>query len=454
MKRNNDNSFWVKKKVSPKAIFNNYFASDIFIILVVSGIVRIFYYSNFVDTVCPDSPSYLNFTENILNGEVNAWRTPIYPIFLKLIRHFVSPSYFIQLVILVQSLISFSTIIVFYGIVRSIYKKRHVIFFATLFFALSPSIVNYDKCILTESLSISFIVFYMGLIINYFRKPTIFKAISYTLLTFFAIMLRPSFLFLIPLIAAFWILRFIFIKVDRKICIAGFATSIFCLLLISGYSHLNFIQNGCYSLSAVKNLNQMDILITNNMYSNGNDYEITETIRNNCDIPSQIYHWKTHAVLNDKYSYSRISDFIYNSIINQPKLYFQKVLVRFYELGNERISTRYAERKNGFISLFNFILKLNFITFFAIYFLLMIDIIYISFHFFKTQKILWYKIIVWALISAQLLIIVIGSPTDYQRLFVIVLPCVIILFFSYIDILFYAVDKKKISEYIRSYQIY
>jgi hypothetical protein len=455
MKKNNHNSaIWFGDKFNLKALFSNYKTSDIFIILMISGIVRIFYYSNFIDTVGPDSPSYLNFTENLLNGEVNGWRTPVYPIFLKLIRFLVTPGYFIQIVVFVQSLISFSTIIVFYRIVKSIFKKRNVIVVATLLFALSPSIVNYDKCILTESLSISFMVFYMGLVINYLRKPTIFKATFYTLLTFFAVMLRPSFLYLIPLMAVFWILRFILIKIERKICVAGLLSSLFCVFLIFGYSHLNYMQNGTNSLSAVRNLNQMDIIITNNMYKNGNDFEITESIKNNCDNSSQLFHWKTHAILYKKYSHSRITEFINNCIKNQPKIYFQKTLLRFYELGNERIATRYAERKNGFISLFNFILKLDFIIFFAIYFLLSIDILLILILFFKTKKILWYKILLWSLISAQLAVIVIGSPTDYQRLFVIVLPCVIILFFSYIDILSYSVDKKKISEYKEFYQFY
>jgi hypothetical protein len=212
------------------------------------------------------------------------------------------------------------------------------------------------------------------------------------------------------------------------------------------------MQNDCKSLSAVKNLNQMDLLITNNMYEKGNDFEITETIRNNCDNPKQIYHWETHAVLYKKFSHSRISDFIDNCIMNQPKIYFQKTLLRIYELGNERIATRYAERKNGFISLFNFILKLDFITFFAIYFLLILDFLFILIFFIKNKKIIWHKYLLWSFISAQIVIILIGSPTDYQRLFVIVLPCLVILFFSYIDILSYSVDKKRITQYKESYQ--
>lgn len=448
------NDIWFRGKIKIKYLFNKYFISDIFIILMVSGIVRIFYYSNFIDTVGPDSPSYLNYTDtkNLLNGQVNAWRTPVYPIFLKLIRYLVTPGSFIHLVVIVQSIISFSTIIVFYRVVKSVFRKRNIIVITTLIFALSPSIINYDKCILTESLSISFMVFYMGLIINYLRKPTIFKATSYTLITFFAIMLRPSFLFMIPSMAFFWVLRFFSKKIERKMCLAGIAATIICVILISEYSNLNYLQNGCNSISAVKNLNQMDIIITNDMYKRGNDFEITETIINNCDTPGQIYHWKTNSILFTKYSHSRISNFINNCIINQPKIYLQKVILRIYELGGERIATRYAERKNGFISLFNFILKLNFITFYAIYFIIIIDLFYILIYFFKTKKILWVKYFLWSFISTHFAVIILGSPTDYQRLFVIVLPCVIILFFSYIDILSYSIDKKKISEYEQLYE--
>ena len=60
--------------------------SDLFWILVICLFVRLFLYScipntsNFTDTF-----TYLNYTGNIFNGNIDAHRTPIYPYFIKCI---------------------------------------------------------------------------------------------------------------------------------------------------------------------------------------------------------------------------------------------------------------------------------------------------------------------------------------------------------------------------------
>jgi hypothetical protein len=421
---------------------------DLFWILIISGIARIFFYSNYFDSVNADSPSYLNYLPNVFWGEVDAFRTPLYPYFIKLVRFFVNPQFIIHKVVIIQSLISFSTIIFFYNIVKTTFQKRPVIIAATLLYAMSPSIINYDKCILTESLSLSFIVIFLSMIINYLKKPTILKASAYTVSTFFAVMLRPSFIIMVPIMLLFWVLRLFFFKAERKINISGIAASLACILLIAGYTHLNYKENDCNGISGIKNLNQLDLIIKYDMYEKGNDKEITETIRKNIsNTYGQEVYWKMQCLLLANYPQSRIATFVNSCILNQPKIYIQKTFMRVYKISNEQIATQYATRKDGFAGLFNFILNINFITFTAIYLLILLDFIYIVYQWARTKKIHWFKILLWAVMTGQLAVAIIGAQTQYQRLFVIAMPCIILISFSYIDILFYSISKSKIADY-------
>ena len=253
--------------------------SDLFWLLIACGIFRLGYYYCLNNKLCPDSNYYMFYSENIFLGQINYLVTPVYPYFIKLIRLFGEEN-LIQNITLTQSVISFLTIIVFYKTVCAVYKNRAVIIIATFFYGIMPSIISFDKIIITESISISCAVIFLYFIVSYLKNPTRLKAASYPLYIFFLVMLRPSFIILLPIIIIFWISRMIFLKTERKLCIYGLSASAICILLIMGYSRLNYNENKIKGISAVSTVNLLDIIVNENMYMDGNDPEITATIKN------------------------------------------------------------------------------------------------------------------------------------------------------------------------------
>ena len=166
---------------------------------------RIYYYHYFNNTLTIDSESYINYHSNILLGEVNSFRTPLYPYFIKFVSLF-STTNLISNICIAQSIISYFSIIPFYNIVSNFFKQKSVIIISTLVYIISPSIISFEKCVITESLGISFIVLIIYLLSKFLKIPSVIMAFLTLLFAFLAIMLRPSFAILIPLLLLFFTL--------------------------------------------------------------------------------------------------------------------------------------------------------------------------------------------------------------------------------------------------------
>src|ERR1700744_2351464 len=99
-------------------------SADSFWILLISAIVRLIYYSTLLTTKQTDTASYLNYHANILKGQTEALRTPVYPYFIKLAGLFSSPQNLLNNVVIAQVIISFLSIFLFYKIARTLFKYR------------------------------------------------------------------------------------------------------------------------------------------------------------------------------------------------------------------------------------------------------------------------------------------------------------------------------------------
>ncbi len=423
-------------KTYTKHQINRVLSDDLFWLFLVCFSLRLLFYSNYSNTDgwFPDTKSYLNHNSNILLGQIDVLRTPGYPYLIDFIRLF-GTEHLLYNIKLAQCIISFLTIIIFYRILTFILKNRRVVFFTTIVFSITPSISNLDVCVLTESLSLNAVVIFLYLIISYLKEPKYYKTAIIALYVFFLIMLRPSFIYLIILMLIFWILRALLYKSEWKLNLLGITTSIVSIFLIGGYSQLNYINNDFNGITAVSVRNQIQNIITYNIYENGNDPEITEAIKNGSDFT---------------YSYTRMSEFVQNCILNNPSIYIRKTLMKIIDLSQATTVIMLAKFKNGLLGIPNLISNLFSISFLNLYFIILLDFVYIIVRWIKTKQISWLKLVLWLFIAGQFATIIFGSFTEYQRLFVPVLPCIIIILFSYIDMVFSSIDPSKLSKYTKS----
>ena len=226
-----------------------------------------------------DSDSYSKFTENVFSGP--QLRTPLYPLFIMFVRFIsFSPDGYIPIVI-AQEIVSLVSLVFMYKIVTRYTQNSKMIYILTLAYSLQPTIWHWNKCILTESLSISFSVIFAWILIYHLDKPKIWSAITLTAGSFLLVMLRASFLALFAVIIAFWIVRFFISKTDRKQSIIGFGSSLFCVFLLFGYMHLNYLQHGWKSITNVSTANQIMNLIDSELYENPNYQDLTDSLTQN-----------------------------------------------------------------------------------------------------------------------------------------------------------------------------
>ncbi len=425
------------------------FPTDLCWILLIGGAFRLLYYLLLENTQTPDSPTYLNYSFNIFKGQIDGFRTPVYPYFIECIR-LLSKKNLIRNIVFAQSAISFATIFIFFKIACFSFKSRKVINASTLLYALMLPLINYDVMIITESLSIGCIVFLTMIMLGYLKKQTILKAIFITMYAFFAIMLRPAFIILIPVIVLFWLLRLAFYKKERKICLFGLATSILVILLIHGYSSLNKKENGFYGISTVTNINQLDLIISSNMYMNGDDTALSNIIRADFSKPlTADEHWYPlmHIIHNNPPK--RIADFIANCIKHQPDIFIKRIFKTFNALQTSNIFINYAQPKQGFLPrlIMDIEAALFFVTFNKVVIFLLFDFIVIIVSWLRTKQPPWINIILWLLIVSQISVAIIGAQSEYQRLIVATIPCLIILLFLYIDKICCAIDKTRLKNY-------
>ncbi len=424
-------------------------SAPLFRILVISGIIRLIYYSVLLNTLSYDTAGYLNYHANILKGETEGLRTPIYPYFIKLVGLFGQQN-LIDHIVTAQVVISFLSIILFYKVAEAFYKNQTVIFAASILYGAMLPVINFDKLVLTESFAVIFSLLFIYVMVNYLQKPAHIKAWVMTLFTFVAVMLRPSFIYLPVLITVFWVLRLTISKRDRKICLSGLAASAVVLLLIAGYSNLNEKNNSFNGISTVSNYNEMAVIAEAGIYMSGNDPEISEAVKGNLILQQKGPGNGVQPIdVNSRFGPDRVHKFIINCIKNQPLAYMWHIASKLNDLQTTNIFTNYATHKLGFLAfrVENVEYLVFCVTFNLLYFLIVFDLVVIISMRIRRRQTPWFKIVLWLLIVFQISVSIMGCYNEYQRLILPAMPALVILLFSYIDWICFATNVHKLRSY-------
>ena len=410
-------------------------SADLFWVFIISAIIRTIYYSTLLSTRQVDTASYINYHANILKGQTEALRTPVYPYFIKSIALFGTDN-LINNIATAQIIISFLSIILFYKTVNHILKNRGMVIAASLLYGAMLPVFNFDKVVITESLSVSYIVLLMYLLTSYLQTPKKSKAIILTLSVFIAIMLRPSFIYLLPLTGAFWIFRLMMIKPERKTCLAGLCTSAMVITLLLGYSYLNQKNFGFNGISVVTNNNQMTVVIRSGLYNNGNDPEISNAIKNNFrQLHKKVVPKDSLINITQKFDHERVHKFLVNCVMNQKDAYARHIYGVITSLENENIFTDYATHKSTPLAykidaVEYSVFRINFIF---LYLFLGICLLLLIVKWIKAKQPPWFILVLWLISIAQIAVAVIGGYDEYQRLIIAAIPALIILLFICMD---------------------
>ena len=292
--------------------------------------------------VLADTNGYTQYPYNIFKGETAVNRTPVYPWFLKCIYKLTGSDSILDKVTFTetgspigdeivqgqktcfyvfwaQAIIYCLALIPFYISSKILLHNPIVHFFTVLFIAVY--FIPYQSWILTEPLSISGAMVFFSLMIFYLHKPRNITAFLIGLVTLILVFLRPIFLYLVILLAGFWIFRLVVNKEDRKQSLVGFLSLCLVCTVICGYAKLNQKNHDYFTLSSVSLHTRFFIIYQTGFYKKSTDTEFIEYIAN-----SPLNHPESKYLLMDdltkRFGFNRIKQFVNDTIKNNALEFF------------------------------------------------------------------------------------------------------------------------------------
>lgn len=173
-------------------------------------------------------------------------------------------------VVIFQTLISIFSSVLIYECLDIVIKKRRINVLLTIIYAVIVGAFGYNEHILTESLAISFMTLLIWLIVKAISSEKKIYFILLPVVSLFSVLLRPSFIFLFPLLGMFLVIYFIY---HRKTALYGLISLLLALSLILGICFIHKDKYGLFCLSDVSYQNEMGIIVSNGYY-NCDEYEV------------------------------------------------------------------------------------------------------------------------------------------------------------------------------------
>ena len=404
--------------------------NKIWIILLLVLLVRVFVYSFYNDySIYVDTFSYETHTANILKGEVDALRTPIYPYIIKGIDMLTKGQVMkYKTITFVQEIVSIISIVVLYNTLKKTFKNENFGIVATIFYACLPAIFTYNKVILTESLSISLFIMYFCMILRYINNPTSKKTILIGIFTLLLIMLRPSFIYLIVALTLILLVIYILKKENKKQTLLGMGTLGCVGLALLGYCYLNKQNNNIFAISNVTHINQLDTVIGMGIYNTKDlqDQGIINMIEQKLDGEGATWYRATTNKIMVEYTPDEVDAYLKRCVKNNFPTYVVKTIKKAFTIAINPCDEIYLHEKSSE--------EMKPILYFAIIYLYVIfEIIYILTKIIKNKQIPLEQFTICIIVLGQLATIILGAQAEYSRLFVPVLPIVIISIIWHID---------------------
>ena len=384
----------------------------IYIIAVINAVLLICIWGVFPIS-CWDSTTYINAWDNSLSqGRIDFIRTPVYPIFIGIIK-FLFNSHYLLATIIIQHLIFIVSIYYFKEILLWKIKSRQIVNWMTIVYILIPATSTWANCILTESLTMSFIVFLIYCICTFQQKAHIQYVLYITLWLFLLIFIRPACLYLIVALTITW---FFFFKHHRKLAIFGLCGIILVGVLEIGYCFKFKNEFGQFTPSSVSTMNQTFIAfnagLMKSSYTNIPEYKEYIEKNNNKEISMA-----EPIVL---FGLTTVHESILASKKEQPFLWFKQIIAHFRD--STKISIIAADYGSNIL---REILSINMNILYIFLVIYLLAIIYLTV---KRRHIYIFSSIIWITCFGNVLLVIFGAQSEWNRLILPSMPLILIMF--------------------------
>lgn len=230
---------------------NKVFTLTIIVVSIISAIIGYFRRDpeHFLDTI-----SYVAAAEVLKSGEIDAFRTPAYPLIIVAAK-FLLPNAWETLIFIIQLIAFYFSVYIFSRLSYEYLKSETVAFITTLLYCAYPIFNAFNLIVATESFAISGCVFTLWIIFHLLKRPSLKYGLSSFILATFLIWLRPS-LLVIPLSYICLGVILLFYRKYHKSSYILIASAICSIITYIPYSASIYEKVGVRTISTVSILNE------------------------------------------------------------------------------------------------------------------------------------------------------------------------------------------------------
>ena len=381
-----------------------------------------------------DTNSYiLAWNNSWSQGEIDVFRTPIYPIFLGILKSCFGEKTYLWAATIIQHIIFIASVYCFSLLTRRCIKRGTLSFCITFIFLLLPLITKVNNYILTESLSVSGIIFLLSSLQLMQKTGKTYSIFIHTCLLLSLIFLRPSFIYLLPILFLYWIIIG-FKKENIKKSLWGITSVLVVTSCILIYMFEFEKKYYIFSTSNVGTFNQLWIareygllnpeVIENEKFRKDvyDSYQMMgkKILRQGDNQDQETIALSTTYKWIEKYDLKTLNDAITKSYKSNPLAYINCCFQRIHRWRGEPILHRGSKLSDLLATIgFNMSIVYLFCIIYAIYIFMIIATI---------KKISKWDFLLYQLLIFSLIIIVLGSPNAYPRLFLPSIPILLLMF--------------------------
>lgn len=201
--------------------------------------------------------SYIDAWSALSQGHLHVCRTPVYPIYLGMMIQLFGDQNFKIAAVIGQFIVFFLSVKPFYCICNRLINSRKVAWLTALFYAAYSGTVNQSFYVLTEPFAMTGMVFFLYCLLRLYDSFSYKYGIFTALLLVYLLMLRPIFIYLLPILFVFWgvlILR----KQRRPQVKAGLLATSASTVVLLIYMTIYMNAYGIFSMSNINTINRFE----------------------------------------------------------------------------------------------------------------------------------------------------------------------------------------------------
>lgn len=428
MKRNNNFTYSLYDKLSI-LVMSNDIKRKLIPIYCISAFIFLLTFLFGPSPTAGDTETYFSAGSLIANGQIDSLRTPLYPLILNVFKWLFNIGITLKVtVIILQYFLFCISIFCFYRLTEYFIKSNYVVFFLVLIYACHPATLVWQKILITESLALSGIVFFLYFIIQFIGTKKLIYTFLINLFLFLLIILRPGFLFLIPIVLIFWLY---FVIKWEKTGLIGMGWNVLIIILMIGYAATFQKQYGVFTMSTVSDVNQYMILRDAELLDTGNilNPEFKSTITDFIQIKkTDSEYFDEYVYLYSKYGYIPCHKFVEHSVRSNFPKYITFNINRFL---NQSILSSVGFWSSFNQNKYNPYLRIICCPFIILY----VFLIFYLYILFRKRPLLKFSVLIYSIALASLFVIIAGAPNSWGRLIVPTIPILLIMLGQCLDLI-------------------